>query len=233
MAFKQAFLGEDHRVKYSYGPYNKSNGTEQWIRVTEGCPHNCPYCYEPEEYKVFEVPKIERNQVRIMDMNLICKPESLDIIRHLGRQRVDGKVVYYEAICGIDYRFLTEEMANALKMARFQKIRIAWDWWFRDQYKIKDGINHLFKAGYKPRDVMVYMICNWNIPYTENCRKLDLLKVWGVQACDCYYDNQTAPNIEPICWKESEINDFRRKVRKHNQLVNFKIDPEVKVGDDG
>lgn len=23
---------------YSYGPYNKFNENEQWIRITEGCP---------------------------------------------------------------------------------------------------------------------------------------------------------------------------------------------------
>ena len=27
-------------IKYSYGPYNKYNDNEQWIRITEGCPHD-------------------------------------------------------------------------------------------------------------------------------------------------------------------------------------------------
>ncbi len=218
-------------VVYSYGPYNKLDDKEQWIRITEGCPHNCPYCYEPKEIKIFDIPKIVRNKVKIMDMNLLCKPEAYNIISKLSLKRVNNKVVYYELVCGVDYRFLDLEIACALKSARFKKIRIAWDWFYKDQFKIKDAINMLLKAGYKPNDIMIFMICNWKILYLECCQKLDLCKVWNVQVSDCYFDNQVSPNIKPIHWQENEIKQFRKSVRKHNQLVNFKIDPEVKDKD--
>lgn len=215
-------------VKYSHGSYNKHNDTEQWIRITEGCPHNCPYCYEPQEFKIFGIPEIVRNKVKVIDMNLLAKKEALSIIKKLGNKSVNGKVVYYEAVCGIDYRFLTQEIADALKQSRFKNIRIAWDWLYRDQFKIKDGIDRLLKAGYKPNDIMIFMICNWKILYGENCKKLDLCKIWGVQVADCYYDNQTFPNVQPEYWSYDNCKKFRQKVRKHNQLVNFKIDPELK-----
>ena len=224
---QQRLVGKKE-VKYNYGPYNKFNDIEQWIRITEGCPNNCPYCYEPQEYKVFKIPEIVRNDVKIMDMNLLCKKQALDIINELGSKRVNGKVVYYELVCGIDYRFLTPELAQALHDNRFKKIRIAWDWYYKDQLKIRKALKILLKAGYKPRDLMVFMICNWSILYKENCKKLDLCKVWNVKVCDCYYDNQLAPNVVPVYWTSEQIKDFRSKVRKHNQLVNFKIDPEVK-----
>ena len=124
----QTRLTKNQKIKYSYGPYNKIDKKEQWIRITEGCPHNCPYCYEPQEFKIFEVPEIVRNDVKIMDMNLLCKKEVLRILQDLGEKRVNGKVVYYELICGIDFRFLTKDIAKALKLSRFKKIRIAWDW---------------------------------------------------------------------------------------------------------
>ncbi|MCK4554890.1 hypothetical protein KAU19_08120, partial [Candidatus Parcubacteria bacterium] len=167
-------------VKYSYGAYNKFNDKEQWIRITEGCPHNCPFCYEPQKFKNFGIPEIVRNKVKIMDMNLLAKPAALGIIEDLGEKRVDDKVVHYELICGIDYRFLTQEIADVLKIARFKKIRIAWDWGTQSQIKIKDTIHRLLKANYKSRDIMIFMICNWKIPYAECCRKLDLCKVWNV-----------------------------------------------------
>ncbi|TES91741.1 MAG: hypothetical protein E3J87_07160 [Candidatus Cloacimonadota bacterium] len=215
------------RKPYSYGPYNKFNDAEQWTRITEGCPHDCPYCHEPTEIKVFRIPDIVRNDVKIMDMNLLCKKEALEIIRELGSKRVGGKVVYYELICGIDYRFLTQEIADALKQNRFKRIRLAWDYFYKNQRKIKKAIDKLLKAGYKPNDLMVFMICNWRIPYQENLKKLDLCKVWNVKVCDCYFDGQVSPNIIPMFWTSKEIKDFRKKARKHNQLVNFKIDPEV------
>ena len=59
------------KVKYSYGKYNKFDDKEQWIRITEGCPHNCPYCYEPKKIKIFNCPDIVRNEVKIMDMNIL------------------------------------------------------------------------------------------------------------------------------------------------------------------
>jgi MoaA/NifB/PqqE/SkfB family radical SAM enzyme len=215
-------------VKYSLGPHNRMNEDYQEIRLTEGCPHNCAWCYEPTEIKVFDRPKIERRQVKVFDMNLLCKPEAPFILRWLERQKVDGKVVHYEMVCGFDYRFITEEIAKAIKAARFKDIRIAWDGSFREQIKIKGAIDHLKMVGYASRDIMVFMICNHESHTAEeNLRKLDLCKVWGVAVADCYFDNQLSPNIIPIGWNDTEIKDFRRRCRKHNQLINFGIDPEV------
>jgi hypothetical protein len=217
------------RKPYSYGPYNKFNTKEQWIRISEGCVWNDPFCYEPTEIKWFGIPEIIRNRVKIMDMNLLCKPQALETIRQLGNMRINGKAVLYELICGIDHRFLTQEIADALYQSRFKRIRLAWDWHYRDQFKIKDAIEKLLKSGYTRKDIMVFMICNWRITYEENLKKLDLCKVWNVKVCDSYFDGQTMPNVIPIHWSMQQIRDFRKRVRKHNQLVNFGIDPEVKM----
>ena len=215
-------------VKYSYGAYNKYDEVEQWIRLSEGCPNDCEYCYEPKEYKVFDIPVIMRNHVKITDMNLLCKPQALEIIEELGRRKSAGKCVYYELICGIDYRFLNVELAVALKQARFKNIRLAWDHGFSLQKKIKGSIKLLQNAGYSSKDIMVFMVCNWKISFEDNCRKMDLCKVWGVKIADCWFDNQVSPNIKPIHWTEEQIKLFRKRIRNHNHLINFGIDPEAK-----
>ena len=230
---------EPLKINYSYGPYNVVKDDQQWIRISEGCPWNHEFCYEPTEYKLFEIPEIERNKVGVMDMNLLCKPQALDIIKELGEKRVDGKVVQYEMLCGIDYRFLTPELAQALFDSRFgafnkkcewyRSIRIAWDEEFTEQEKIKDAIKALETVGYSGEEIMVFMICNWKIPYTTNLRKLDLCKVWGVKVADCYYDNQLGPTFIPLHWELKQIYDFRRKARKHNQMIRFKIDPQPSI----
>ena len=223
------YFGQE--INYARGPYNKSN-EEQWIRISEGCPNNCGFCYETRicgrEPIYFPIPEILRNKVKIMDMNLIYKPKALEIIKELGQKRVDKKVIYYELICGIDWRFLTKELAVALKENRFKNIRLAWDGRITQQYKIKDAISLLVSAGYKPKELSVFMVCNWQVPYEERLRQMDLCKVWRVKINDCWYDNQLSPNIVPIYWTEDQIKDFRRKCRKHNQIVLFGIDPEVK-----
>jgi len=220
-------------VPYSKGAYNKYNDVEQWIRLTEGCPNNCEFCRETSEngYKpiYYDLPKIVRNEVKITDMNLIYKDDCIKILDKLGSMKVNNKVVYYELICGIDYRFINLDKAEALKRNRFKNIRIAWDHRITEQKKIKSCIETLIKAGYSSKEIMVFMICNWRIPYTDNLFKLDLCKVWRVKVHDAYFDNQLPPNIKPIMWSIEQIKDFRRKVRKHNQLVNFGIDPELKA----
>ena len=76
------------------------------------------------------------------------------------------------------------------------------------------------------------MICNHpSVSYDECMKKLDLCKVWNVKVADCYYDNQIEilknPFI-PIGWSTNEAYDFRRRVRIHNQIVNFKVYPDIK-----
>jgi len=217
---------------YSKGSYNKFDDLEQWIRISEGCPNNCEFCRETKENgaiaRVFSVPDIVRNKVKIMDMNLMYKKSCISILDFLGSQRVNNKVVYYELVCGIDYRFMNQDKADALKRNRFKNIRLAWDHKIQEQKKIKTCYNELKKAGYSARDITVFMICNWKVSYQDNLFKLDLCKVWGVKVADCWFDNQLSPNIKPIHWSIEQIKDFRKRVRKHNQLVNFGIDPELK-----
>ena len=193
----------------------------QRLKTSEGCPHLCPYCYEPDELKVFPIPKIIKDYVQILDMNFLWQPDVIERIRQLKRPKA-----VYEAVCGFDFRFMNQEIANELKKSRFIKIRIAWDWRLKDQYKIKDCIDMFLKAGYKRHDISCFILTNWKIPKSECEKKLDLLKVWHIKVCDCCYDGGYAIAI-PEFWAEQEIREFRAKCRKHNQIVNFKIDPEA------
>jgi len=221
----------DMTKPYSKGEYNKFDDLQQYIRISEGCPNGCPYCREAFEnpiIKMLEIPEIVRNDVKILDMNLLCHPEAMGTIKDLGRRKVNNKVIYYELLCGVDYRFLTQELASALKQSRFKNIKLAWDHSFGLQKQIKNASQLLLNAGYSPKDIMVFMVCNWRTTYEDNCRKLDLCKIWNFQVADCYFDNQLSPNIKPIHWIEEQIKTFRAKCRKHNQMVNFRIDPEDK-----
>ena len=163
-----------------------------------------------------------------VDMNMLCKPQALDILRSLPIN--NGKKIEYEFICGIDYRFLTKEIAIEMRKHHFKRIRLAWDWFYKDQMKIRDSLKILYNVGYKPEDLILFMICNHpSISYNECLRKLDLCKVWNVKVADCYFDNQTKifKKFIPIGWTTKQAKDFRLKVRKHNQLVLFKVDPQL------
>lgn len=221
---------------YSRGSYNKFDDSEQWIRLSEGCPNNCEFCRETKECGrnpiFFDIPEIVRNKVKIMDMNLIYKDKCIEILDKLGNTKVENKIIHYELICGIDWRFMTQEKANALKRNRFDNVRFAWDYNLNQQIKIKDCLNMLLKAGYKSKELSCFIICNWKVSYEACLRKLDLLKIWNVKVNDCWFDNQLSPDIKPIYWQSHLIKEFRAKCRKHNQMVLFGIDPELKQDDE-
>ena len=224
----QKRLIENSKIKYSYGLYNKVKGSKQWIRISEGCIHNCPWCYEPQELKVFEIPKIVTNDVGIIDMNFLCKDQAFKMLQDLPIN--NGKKIEYEFVCGIDYRFLNKDIAIELKKHHFKRLRIAWDWFYRDQLKIKDSLKYLYDVGYKPNDIIIFMICNHSsISFDECCKKLDLCKVWNVKVADCYFDNQINifKKFVPIGWTTEQAHRFRKMVRTHNRMVLFGIDPKV------
>jgi hypothetical protein len=211
---------------------NYSVNGAQRIKLSEGCPHLCPYCYEGNQMVQWPIPEITSNNVEILDMNFLYQPEILQRLKILSEKTYKEKVVYFEAVCGFDFRLLTQDIANALKVARFQHPKLAWDWFMKDQYKINDAIEMLLKAGYKSgggrtSDISIFMLVNWKIPYEECCKKLDLMKVWRVNVCDCCYDGGYK-YATPMHWKAWQIESFRAKCRKHNQLVAFGIDPEIK-----
>lgn len=218
----------EKKVEYHRDPYNKCDDQEQWIRISDGCYRDCPFCYCPKDVLYYDIPKIERNIVKIMDMNfLYACPNPKDKIKQLGKVKVNKKVVYYELICGIDWRLLDLETAQILKDNRFKNIRLAWDNELEEQKIIKKAIDHLKRVGYKHSDISVFILCNYYKNYEDCLKKLDLLKIWRVKVNDCWYDNQTPPNIIPIKWTMEQIKDFRKRCRKHNQMVLFGIDPEL------
>lgn len=218
-------LAEKKNVNYKSEAYNKHNSDQQWIRLTDGCPWNCPYCYCPKDVKTFSVPEIVRRSVKIMDMNILANPDWEKIFDSLEKQNL-GKI-HYDFICGFDFRFVNDHVAQRIKKLGVKKIRLAWDWFMGDQKKLRHAINCFKRVKYDPRKIMIFMLCNWKISFKECCRKLDLLKIWNVEVADCYYDNQTMPNVIPIFWSDKQIKEFRSKCRKHNQMIYHGIDPEI------
>ena len=194
------------------------------IQFTSGCPNQCSYCYEPKEVREYypEIPE-GNDLVQILDMNFLVNHRKYIWLDQL--KAANNK--HYEFICGVDFRLLTQEICYKLKESRFIKIRWAWDYGFSQQ-KVHQKVWRMFKkAGYKSESLSVFILVNWRFSYIECLKKLDLLKVWNVKVNDCCFDGgykQAAMGF----WDPAEIKDFRKRCRKHNQMVLFKIDPELK-----
>ncbi len=192
------------------------------IQFTKGCPNGCDYCYEkPPVINLVTTDTVfiwDDKDIQILDMNFLANPDAKKILKMLPRRR-------YELICGVDFRRLDQETCNLLKEKGFIKIRWAWDYSFATQRKHQMVLRMFVNAGYAPRDLSIFVLVNWKIPYADCIRKLDLMKVWNVKVNDCCWDGGYKI-AKPTYWSLDQIKDFRRRCRKHNQLVRFKIDPE-------
>lgn len=210
----------------------------QWIEINRGCKRGCSFCYADPNYKVFDVPEIKSNKVQIIGEGFLYDPDIIKKIRILGETKFNDKVVYYGLNQGIDFRLLDEEMAFLLSKKRFgiingkgnwyKGIKFAWDGIETYEKLAKDTIDLFVSVGYIREKIQVFVLVNWKISYDICIYKLNKLKEWGVKIDDCTW-NTTKREMVPLYWNKEQLKDFRRKSRKHNQLILFRgYDPEAK-----
>jgi hypothetical protein len=191
---------QEQEVEYHSEFYNKFNDTEQWIRITDGCFRNCWNCYCPQEKKVYDLPEIVRNKVRFLDMNfLYAHNNPLKFIVNLPR-KVNGKVVRYTFLCGLDFTLFTQEILNAMKKARVGRfnnkgnfingLSFAWDRGIGEKELFKKAVFMILKAGYSKRNIQVLMLCNGKVSFEECLKKLEILKELRIQVADYHTNNQ-------------------------------------------
>jgi len=217
-----------------------------------GCIRRCAFCgtwriepkithKKPEEL-IKEIQTIGKNKVIFLDNNFFANPYVKDNLRALAKIRVNEKPVIFESQSGFDARLIANdpELAILLKQARFQNVRIAWDHGFGDRHVIQQQIKRLTDAGFTTKDISVFMIYNFDIPFKEMLKKLNFCKRLGVQITDCRYRplESTFDNYDPHAfktgqterdyyihskagWTDAKIRDFRSRVREHNIAIRY------------
>lgn len=225
------------RKRIDYPQVNRvDENNVQWIELNRGCRRGCSFCYADQNYKVFECPEIKSKIVQIIGEGILYDSEIKRKIIELGQKRLNGKVIYYGLSQGIDFRLLTEELAKLLSINRFgiinnkgkwyKGLRFAWDLGMEHKELAKKTIELLESVGYRRKQIQVFVLVNWKISYEVCVEKLNLLKEWGVKIDDCFWNTTKKEKTEHF-WSYENLVDFRRKARKHNQLINFDgYDPE-------
>lgn len=219
--------------------------------MMRGCIRRCKFCgtwkiepkmaFKSKEDIISELKKIGKNKVVFYDNNMLANPNIKDILSSFTALRIKGKPVIFESQSGFDGRLLERdpELATLIKKSRFQNVRIAWDNSLNDKNSIKKQIELLTKAGYASKDISVFMIYNFDVPYEDMIKKLAFCKKIGVQITDCRnrpldldYDNYDPhmKNGQPegsfyinkeAGWTDKKIREFRSQVRQHNIEVRY------------
>jgi hypothetical protein len=221
---------ETQQIEYHREFHNRLNETEQWIRLSDGCFRSCWNCYCPKDKLSYDLPVIERNKVRFLDMNfLYAHNDPKGILTQLAKIKVNNKVVRYTFLCGLDFNLLTPEIIRLCKKARVGRfnnkgnwingLTIAWDRGINEKDQIERVIIEMDISGYDRRNIACFMLCNGKISYSECLEKLKVLKELRVQIQDCWYDKQQRGSIKPIYWTDLECKNFGKLCRSHNIAI--------------
>ena len=211
----------------------------QIIHAMRGCPRRCDFCgvwkIEPNpQYKENIKAEICKNRLIFYDNNFLCNPNVDSILEEIANTQINGRAIRCECQSGFDGRLLTLERARLLRKAKFYNPRIAWDGPYDEDELIREQIELLVQAGYRAKEIYVFMLYNYEVPFVEMERKRSKCKEWGVQIADCryrpldqtfdYYDpraiGQTSEDyyIHPN-WQDKEVKLFRKNVREQNICV--------------
>ena len=219
----------------------------QVIHSSRGCFRKCSFCgtwkIEKEiSYKSSIKNEIQSNLLVFYDNNILANPNIESILDELATAKFNKRTVYSECQSGFDGRVLLKNphLAMKLRLAHFINPRIAWDGPLVHFKTIKKQIEILSQAGYKAKrhdaDIYLFMLFNYLQSYNELCEKLEYCRKWGVLVIDCRFRplNQLFDNYNPRKksqtsedyyihpnWTDSQIRDFRRKVRRQNIAIRL------------
>ena len=98
---------------------------------------------------------------------------------------------------------------------------------------IEEQLNLLIEAGFKSKDIFVFMLYNWEIPFEEMEKKRKKAWQWRVQISDCRFRplDQTFDHYNPRLlqtnsdyyihpkWSDEKVKKFRKNVRRQNICV--------------
>ncbi len=225
----------------------------QIVHAMRGCMRKCDFCgtWRLEDRKDYDISRVlnnilrcgakniigkkRRNKVIFYDNNLLANNHIEDLLIGLSDLRIDNKRVICESQSGFDGRIIRNKpiLANLLKKARFINPRIAWDNSYSDVKKIQEQIEILKDAGYNSKEIYVFFLYNWEIPYEEMYMKVTKLWDLKVQIADCRFRplNQVYDYYKPQAWRKGqssrsyfihplwtdfEVRSLRKLVRWHN-----------------
>jgi hypothetical protein len=219
----------------------------QIIHASRGCVRHCSFCGTWKIEPKFEVKKtimdeICKTKLVFYDNNLLANPFIEDILDEIIEMKENGKIEWCESQSGFDGRKLEQKpiLAHKLKKAGFRHPRIAWDGAVCDYETIFNQIELLKSAGYNAKEIMVFMVYNWNLTYEEmEVKRLHCFE-WGVQISDCrfrplnqlfdYYSprkknqNNNDYHISSASgWNDDLVKEFRANVRRQNICIRHNL----------
>lgn len=165
--------------------------------LTRGCCNNCSFCLVSQKegrcsHKVADLSEFWRGQryIKLLDPNLLACPERLDLLRQLADS--EARVDFTQ---GLDARFMTEEIAEAICKIKIETIHFAFDF-MKNEAEIRRGLE-IFKrvSNIRDREATVYMLTNYDTTIQEDLYRIREIIRLGYQPDVRIYRKPTAPQF--------------------------------------
>lgn len=237
---------EDIKPDYSLLGEDESKIDYQIVHSSRGCVRKCGFCGVYKIEPTFKCKKsiqeeIIRKKLIFYDNNLLANEYIEELLKELVELKNSKVISRCESQSGFDGRILRQNpnLATLLKEAGFVNPKLAWDYSVKSHKKRKEEIDILVEAGFKPKDISIFMIYNYDLDFVELEEKRIYCFKWGVQVSDCRYRplNRLDDNYNPYAkkpqsnedyhinhnWSDEEVRQFRRNVRQHNICVRHEM----------
>ncbi len=228
-----------------YDLINKENGFKidyQIIHTSRGCETKCKFCGTWKIEPIFVSKKSIKNEIKFKkivfyDNNLLQNPHIENILNELIILKKHNKILWCESQSGFDGRILLKYpfLAKLIKKSGFKNPRIAWDGLYSNYKNIKKQIDLLIDAGYRSKEIFIFVLYNWNIPFSDMEKKRKKCWSWKVQIADCrfrpldqLFDNYNSRKKqnnndyyihEKKGWTDNLVKLYRSNIRKQNICV--------------
>lgn len=183
-------------IEHMYPDYSVYGVTDTaYGFLTRGCPNGCGFCHVPTKegkrsHKVADLTEFWSGQKKIVlcDPNILACKQWKDLLQQL----IDSKA-WIDFNQGLDIRLMTEEKAEMIKKMKIKQLHFAWD-----KYEDKETILPKFKmfrdiAGIGERNMIVYVLCNYNTTIKQDLDRIYTLRDMGYWAYVMLYDKEHIP----------------------------------------
>lgn len=165
--------------------------------LTRGCCNNCDFCIVSKKEgmcskKVADLSEFWNGQKEIvlLDANILACKDRIELLNQLADSK--AKVDFTQ---GLDARFITEDVADALKRIKIKTVHFAFDFMKNEKAIIRGLRTYKEIVGTSDRNAIVYILTNFDTTIEEDLYRVNMVQEAGFLPDIRIYRKHAAPQI--------------------------------------